>query len=120
MCAHVSLCTVNVRHTHSCSCKKADACINACVGLQVCHAPSLLLDGKGRLIGRFRCLNHALHLVPTWVKQWRKLTPAQRADCMLVTPVTYSRLGFLTANGKVRQYGCEHVYKDTEHQQGAY
>ncbi|KAF5834645.1 hypothetical protein DUNSADRAFT_8569 [Dunaliella salina] len=73
----------------------------------VCHAPAMLLEGKTRLVGRFRCISHATRGAPHWAKQWRKLYPAQRADCMLVTPVTYSRLEFLLATGQARSM---HMY----------
>lgn len=72
---------------------------------QACHAPALLLEGKPRLVGRWNCLSNAMRSAPHWARQWAQLSPAERADCMLVTPVTYSRLEFLVACNQVRGGG---------------
>lgn len=85
--------------------------------LQVCHAPGLLLEGKARLVGRFRFIAHVLRGTPHWAKQWSKLYPAQRADCMLVTPVTLSRLEFLIATSQVHGLGV--IATSQVHKQGS-
>lgn len=68
----------------------------------VCHAPELLTQQLPRLTQRHRRLQRALGLCPAWEEQWRRLSPARRADCLTCTVSTYLRLEFLLVSNQVR------------------
>mmetsp|Transcript_17275 Transcript_17275/g.37266 ORF Transcript_17275/g.37266 Transcript_17275/m.37266 type:complete len:817 (+) Transcript_17275:245-2695(+) len=62
-----------------------------------CHEPALLLEPLPALTQRLRRIRRATQASSTWAQEWKKMNPAQLADCLLVTNVTYQRLDFLAA-----------------------
>ena len=75
------------------------------LSLQVCHSPELLTVSVPRLAARVRRVRRALQASGpggAWDEEWRRLSPAQRADCLLASTTTLHRLEYLLLERQVR------------------